>query len=47
MKILIESHVVHLGKRMGVVNGVIRAADSGKVLYTCEHNKAIVGAPSI
>ncbi|KAF2205880.1 hypothetical protein GQ43DRAFT_493586 [Delitschia confertaspora ATCC 74209] len=41
-KVLIESQVVHLGKRMGVVTGVIRGTeeDGGKVCYTCEHGKA-------
>jgi acyl-coenzyme A thioesterase 13 len=50
-KILIESQVVHLGKRMGITTGVIRAADGaegdGKVLYTCEHGKANLGGPGL
>ena len=44
-KVLVESEVVHLGRRMGVVRGVIRGAEGegegeGKVYYTCEHGKA-------
>jgi len=51
MKVVVESEVVHLGRRMGVVTGVIRGAtveeggheadgSAGKVFYTCEHGKA-------
>jgi acyl-coenzyme A thioesterase 13 len=39
---LVESEVVHLGKRMGVVRGVIKRKKDGVVLYTCEHGKATV-----
>lgn len=41
-KVYVESQVVHLGKRMGLVTGVIKTED-GKVCYTCEHGKAAVG----
>ncbi|OCK77640.1 hypothetical protein K432DRAFT_358252 [Lepidopterella palustris CBS 459.81] len=44
MKVVIESEVVHLGRRMGVVRGAIRGAEGeegeGKVFYVCEHGKA-------
>ena len=43
-KITIEGQVVHLGKRLGMTTGVIRGED-GKVCYTCEHQKAVVGVP--
>jgi uncharacterized protein (TIGR00369 family) len=44
-KIYIECEVLHLGKRMGQLRGLIRTED-GKVCYTCEHGKAVVG-PSL
>ncbi|KAF2462594.1 Thioesterase/thiol ester dehydrase-isomerase [Lindgomyces ingoldianus] len=45
--VLVESEVVHLGKRMGVVKGTIRGVDDGKVYYTCEHGKACLQAPRL
>ncbi|KAF1958677.1 Thioesterase/thiol ester dehydrase-isomerase [Byssothecium circinans] len=42
----VESEVVHLGKRMGLLRGVIRGED-GKICYTCEHNKAAIGKSSL
>jgi uncharacterized protein (TIGR00369 family) len=45
-KIFVESELVHLGKRMGLMKGVIRN-EEGKVCYTCEHGKAAVGGPGL
>jgi acyl-coenzyme A thioesterase 13 len=46
--VYIESQVVHLGKRMGLTTGVMKlGSEDGKVLYTCEHNKAAIGASSL
>ncbi|KAF2176231.1 Thioesterase/thiol ester dehydrase-isomerase [Zopfia rhizophila CBS 207.26] len=45
-KVLVESRVVHLGKRMGVLTGVIRGVEDGKVYYTCEHGKACLEGSS-
>ena len=41
-KVFVESEVVHLGRRLGMVTGRI-VDESGKVCYTCEHGKAAVG----
>jgi uncharacterized protein (TIGR00369 family) len=56
MKVVVESEVVHLGRRMGVVTGIIRGAtveeggeddgSAGKVFYTCEHGKACLEGSS-
>ncbi|QDS72129.1 hypothetical protein FKW77_003924 [Venturia effusa] len=40
--LLVESTIVHLGKTMGQMTGVMRRKDDGKVCYTCEHGKAQV-----
>ncbi|KAF2741904.1 Thioesterase/thiol ester dehydrase-isomerase [Sporormia fimetaria CBS 119925] len=45
-KIFVESEVVHLGKRMGLIKGVIKTED-GKTCYTCEHGKAAVGGATL
>jgi len=37
----VESEVVHLGKRAGMLRGVIRN-EKGAICYTCEHGKAAV-----
>jgi acyl-coenzyme A thioesterase 13 len=39
--LLIECEVVHLGKRMGMLKGVMRRKDNGAVCCTCEHQKAV------
>jgi len=38
----VESEVVHLGKQLGMVRGVIRRKSDGAICYTCEHGKARV-----
>lgn len=44
----VESWVVHLGKRMGLTQGVMRLESlDGKAAYTCEHGKASVGSSSL
>lgn len=43
-EVLIESETVHMGKRMCHLKGVMRAKDTGKLLYTCEHGKVAVTA---
>jgi len=40
--LLIESEVVHLGKTMGMLKGVMRREGDGAVCYTCEHGKVQV-----
>jgi uncharacterized protein (TIGR00369 family) len=40
-ELLIECEVVHLGKRIGMLKGVMRRKDDGAVCYTCEHQKAV------
>jgi hypothetical protein len=37
---VVESEVMHLGARMGMVRGVIRRKSDGAVCYVCEHGKA-------
>lgn len=41
IELLIECEVVHLGKRIGMLKGVMRRKDDGAVCYTCEHQKAL------
>ncbi|KAF1815109.1 hypothetical protein P152DRAFT_391320, partial [Eremomyces bilateralis CBS 781.70] len=43
--LLVESEIVHLGKSMGMVRGVMRRKDNGLVCYTCEHGEARVMPP--
>jgi acyl-coenzyme A thioesterase 13 len=38
--LLIESEIVHLGKQLGQLKGVMRRKEDGAVCYTCEHGKA-------
>jgi len=40
-ELLIECEIVHLGKRMGMVKGVMRRKDNGAACSTCEHQKAV------
>jgi len=40
--ILVESEIVHLGKSLGQMKGVMRRKDDGAICYTCEHGKAKV-----
>lgn len=42
-EVLVESEVVGLGKRMGLVKGVMRERGTGRVAYVCEHGKVAVG----
>lgn len=35
----IESKVIHLGKSLGTIHGIMRRKDDGKVCYTCVHDK--------
>lgn len=44
-EVLIESEVVHLGRRMGLLRGSMKLKDNGKICYTCEHGKAAVENP--
>ncbi|KAH7314072.1 HotDog domain-containing protein [Rhexocercosporidium sp. MPI-PUGE-AT-0058] len=41
-KVLIESEVVHAGKRLCSLMGVIRRASDGAVMATCEHGKVSI-----
>lgn len=39
-----ETQVVHLGKQMGQMTGVMRlGSKNGKVAYMCEHGKVNIG----
>ena len=40
--LLVESEVVHLGKNLAQLKGVMRRKEDGTVCYTCEHGKAKV-----
>ncbi|KAF2399524.1 Thioesterase/thiol ester dehydrase-isomerase [Trichodelitschia bisporula] len=40
--VVVESEVVHLGKSLGMLRGVMRRKDDGAVCYSCEHHKAKV-----
>jgi acyl-coenzyme A thioesterase 13 len=40
-KCTVETEIIHLGKRAGMLRGAIKNA-SGAVCYTCEHGKAAV-----
>jgi len=37
---LIECEVIHAGKRLSALKGVIRRASDGAIMAICEHNKA-------
>jgi acyl-coenzyme A thioesterase 13 len=37
---LVESEIMHLGKQMGMVRGVIKRKSDGAICYSCEHGKA-------
>ncbi len=41
-ELFVESEVVHLGKRLGMLRGIMKDKKSGKVCYVCEHGKAAV-----
>jgi acyl-coenzyme A thioesterase 13 len=41
-EILIESTVVHAGKRLATIHGVMRSKADGKVLATCDHGKVSI-----
>ena len=40
-KVIVESEVVHMGRRQALTRGIMKTED-GKVCYTCEHGKASV-----
>ncbi|KAH6849480.1 hypothetical protein B0T12DRAFT_396777 [Alternaria alternata] len=43
-KVFVETQVVHLGKQMGQMTGVMRlGSKNGKVAYMCEHGKVNIG----
>merc|ERR1711964_631568 len=44
-KVLIESEVVHAGKRLCSLMGTIKRASDGAVLATCEHGKVSIDPP--
>jgi acyl-coenzyme A thioesterase 13 len=41
-KVLIESEVVHAGKRLCALRGVMKREDNGAVIAVCEHGKATI-----
>jgi len=41
-EILIESTVVHAGKRLCTINGIMKRKSDGAVLATCEHGKVSI-----
>lgn len=44
----VESWVVNLGKRMGLIMGTMRLGSmDGKICYTCEHGKVSLDRASL
>jgi acyl-coenzyme A thioesterase 13 len=41
-ELIVECEIVHLGKSLAELRGVMRRKDNGKVCYICEHGKAKV-----
>jgi len=41
-KVLVESTVVHAGKRLCKIDGVMRRKRDGAVMATCEHGKVSI-----
>jgi len=41
-EILIESTVIHAGKRLATMHGVIKRKSDGAVMATCEHGKVSI-----
>ena len=41
-EILIESTVVHAGKRLATMHGVMKRKSDGAVMATCEHGKVSI-----
>ena len=41
-EILIESTVVHAGKRLTTIHGVMKRKSDGAVMTTCEHGKVSI-----
>lgn len=47
-KVFVISKVVHLGKRLGLTSGEMRLESvDGKLCYSCEHQKAVIGGPGM
>ena len=46
-ELLVECEVVHLGKTMAELKGVMRRKEDGKVCYVCEHGKVKVDFTSM
>lgn len=46
--VFVESWVVNLGKRMGLIMGTMRLGSmDGKICYTCEHGKVSLDRASL
>lgn len=41
-EVLVESEVVHAGKRLCTIKGVMKRKSDGAVLTTCEHGKVSI-----
>jgi acyl-coenzyme A thioesterase 13 len=43
--LLVECELVHLGKTMGTIQGVMKRKEDGAVCYLCEHGKVKIDWP--
>ena len=43
--VLIECEVLQVGKRLATIRGVMKSKADGRVLCSCEHNKASISFP--
>jgi len=46
-EVLVECEVIHLGKQLAQLRGIIKRKEDGAVCYTCEHGKVKVEFPGM